>query len=39
MNVIEKIVYYGVNICTFGVPYLFKIIIKKAIIEAQERKA
>jgi hypothetical protein len=30
---IEQLIYVLVNICTLGVPWLIKIIIKKAILE------
>lgn len=37
MDILEAIFYYGANILTLGVPYLIKIIIKKAIIETNQK--
>jgi hypothetical protein len=35
LTFLEIMVYYIVNICMLGIPFLVKIIIKKAIIEAK----
>jgi len=36
LPLLELLIYYIVNILTFGSFYLFKILIKKAILEAKD---
>lgn len=37
MNIFEKLFYYVYNILTLGAPYLLKVIIKKALLETNNK--